>query len=193
MPSEKKQDMLRWVQIAANLAVAVAAGLLCVVLVKNYLIPRSQPATTSIVSKATNSGKDLPTVPYIQSGTKLSLAGIDWGKTPQTLLLVVSATCHYCSESAPFYKRLEREHGRTQLVAVLPQPLADGKKYLDSLSVRVDEVKQAALNSLGVRGTPTLILVDSNGVVVNSWIGKLDSKAEMEVVNSLEQGGSARN
>lgn len=122
----------------------------------------------------------------IQPGTKLSLEGIDWAKNGQTLLMAVSNKCHFCSESAPFYQQLARQHGKARLVAVLPQPVEDGKKYLEGTNVAVDDVRQAPLTALGIRGTPTLILVDNNGVAINSWVGKLAPGKEEEVLSSLQ-------
>ena len=124
--------------------------------------------------------------PEIHSGTQILLSGIDWAKNGRTLLMAVSDKCHFCSESASFYQRLAKERGKTQLVAVLPETEEEGKNYFAKLNVAVDDIKQVTLNSLGVRGTPTLILVDSNGTAVKSWAGKLPSDREAEVLASLQ-------
>jgi hypothetical protein len=38
---------------------------------------------------------------------------------------------------------------------------------------------------LGVRGTPTLILVDGSGTVADVWVGALPSNQENEVISRL--------
>jgi len=73
----------------------------------------------------------------------------------------------------------------TRLIAVFPQPVDVGKKYLNDLGVAVDDVKQAQLNSIGVQGTPTLLLINKDGVVVNAWRGKLPADKEREVIARL--------
>jgi hypothetical protein len=67
---------------------------------------------------------------------------------------------------APFFKRLRKEvSGDTKLVAVLPHPAAEGRQYLTNLGVEVDDIAQTTLSAIGVRGTPTLLLVASSGKV----------------------------
>jgi thiol-disulfide isomerase/thioredoxin len=102
-------------------------------------------------------------------------------------LLALSTTCHFCSESAPFYQQLAKERGsNTRIVAVLPQSVSDSKDYLNNLGIFVDEVKQESLNTINVRGTPTLMLVNGDGVVVDEWMGRLSVEQEAEVLSKLE-------
>jgi thiol-disulfide isomerase/thioredoxin len=172
-----KIEIHKKLEIVANIAIIVTASLLCVVLVKKHLIPQSAAPTNSI---ATNN--------QIQSRTseKLSVPGIGWEQNGQTLLLVLSTTCHFCSESAPFYQQLMKERGgHVRIVAVLPQSTGDGEDYLKRLGVSVDEVRQVPLNSINVRGTPTLLLVNNEGVVVNEWIGRLPTEQEAEVLSKV--------
>lgn len=106
-------------------------------------------------------------------------------------MLILQKGCHFCSESAPFYRRIVREaSGRTdlRLVAVLPQDVNDAKGYLNDLDVRIEDVKQAYLRGIGVSGTPTLVLVDRTGTMKNLWVGKLTAQGESEVLDSLRSG-----
>lgn len=167
--------ILKKTELLANIAIIVVALLLGGVLVKRYLLPSNEAAAVR---------QD----PRIPAGTKASLTGVDWAKNGQTLLLVLSRDCRYCTESAPFYQRLTRETaGRADvhLIALFPQEVAEGKKYLEGLGVAVEEIRQASPSSTGAGGTPTLILVDGNGVVKNSWVGKLAAPEESEVLKQL--------
>ena len=159
-------------EICANIAIILVALLIGIVLVKKYLLTdHTEPG------------------PAVAAGTKVSLPGVDWSKNGRTLLLVLQKGCHFCAESAPFYQRLVREtsgRGQVHLVAVLPQEVSEGKQYLDEMNVPIDEVKQAAPSSLGVRGTPTLILVNNSGVVVDVWQGKLPADDESKVLNRMQ-------
>jgi hypothetical protein len=121
-------------------------------------------------------------------GKSISLPDTDWKRGDQTLVLVLSTGCHFCTESASFYKELVQKRakqGNTRLVAVLPQPVDASRKYLSDLGIAVDDVRQLPPNSLGVRGTPTLLLVNKDGVVTDSWRGKLSPDKELEVMTRL--------
>lgn len=168
------KNITQRLEVLTNLAIIFAAVLLGVVLIKNYLLP--------------NNSRDGPRDFQVPAGAKISLAGVDWSNNNQTLLLVLQKGCHFCTESAAFYQRLVREtagRGSIHLIAVLPQSSDEGRKYLDDLGVTIEEVKQAQLDSIGVNGTPTLILVNNQGVVITSWVGKLNADGEAEVLRRL--------
>jgi len=121
-------------------------------------------------------------------GAKVSLAGVDWTKSGRTLVLALSTTCHFCSESAEFYERLVPEatnHG-VPIVAVLPQPTAEGRSYLDGLGLHVQDVIQTPLTAVDVVGTPTLLVIDRTGKISKAWVGKLAPKQEGQVLASLQ-------
>jgi hypothetical protein len=161
-------------EVLANLAIIVVAVLLSFVLIKSYLLP----------------SKERPPDLRVPAGVKVSLPGVDWSGNNQTLLLVLQKGCHFCSESAPFYQRLVRDTaGRRDihLLAVLPQDFDESRKYLDDLGVAIEDIRQARLDSIGVHGTPTLILVNNQGVVMNSWVGKLNANGEREVLHRLNE------
>ena len=159
-------------ELLTNLAIIVAAVLLSAVLIKSYLLP----------DRFKNASRDF----RVPAGMKVSLPGVDWSNNDQTLLLVLQKGCHFCTESAEFYQRLVRERGTVHLIAVLPQTLDEGRKYLDELGVAIEEVKQAKLDSISVQGTPTLVLVNNQGAVITSWVGKLNADGEAEVLRRLQ-------
>jgi peroxiredoxin len=163
------------VELLANVAIIFIAIILGAILVNRYLL--SAPTPPAVAER-----------PGIQSGTKLSLPGMEWGRSRRTLLMVLSTNCHYCTESAPFYQKLAQEktkHTDVGLLAVLPQSVEESRKYLDEHDVRVDEVRQVSPGALNVSGTPTLILVDQSGSVIESWVGKLSPEKEGEVLKRV--------
>jgi hypothetical protein len=161
------------IETLANLMTVVVSLLLSVVLVKEFLLP---PRARRAAGPETVVGTSL----------KSSLPGLDWGKNGRTLILAISTRCHFCTDSAPFFKRIEKERPRdVELVAVLPQPVNEARKYLDGEGVHVEEVRQASLQSIGVAGTPTLLLVDARGKVSDVWRGKLQPDDEEKVIAAL--------
>jgi hypothetical protein len=165
-------DWMKRTEFLANIAIIILALIIGGAFAKRYLFSNVKTERAEI-----------------RAGEKVSLEGIDWVKNERTLLLALQSDCRFCSESAPFYRRLTQELGEpraVRLIAVLPQQVDDGQKYLNELDVTVDEVKQVSFESLKVGGTPTLILVDSAGVVERVWLGKLSFTQEAEVLSRLK-------
>lgn len=121
-------------------------------------------------------------------GTKVSLAGADWSKSDRNLVLALSTTCRFCSESAPFYRELVRDAAERgiQIIAVLPQALSESRSYLDGLGVDVQNILQSPLDSVKAKATPTLLIVDKTGTINKAWVGKLESQREKQVIASLQ-------
>jgi len=160
------------VELVANIAIILVAVSLAVVLVKRFVFtPRNENTVQSNV------------------GTKLSQPDIDWTKSNKNVVLMLSNTCHFCTESAPFYKRLVQEQtqrGTFRLTAVLPQPVSDGQKYLNGLGVEINEIRQLSPGGIRISGTPTILLDNSAGVVTEEWLGKLPPEKENEVLSRLQ-------
>jgi len=163
------------IEVGANIAIITVGVLLSLVIVQNYLIAKPSEGSSS-----SETG-------YQARNTRISLPDVDWRANGQTLVLAVSSACHFCTESGPFYQQLAKAQGGTRLVAVLPQPVEQGKSYFERLGVSVDEVRQSSLSSINVRGTPTLILVNSDGVVIDTWVGKLRAEDEAEVLSKMAE------
>jgi len=120
-------------------------------------------------------------------GQALSSNEIDWSHQTKTLLLAFQVGCPYCSASAPFYRRLwDVTHRKgIPLIAVSPQPVGRSGRYLKEFGVNTSSLKQLDLAGFGILNTPTLLLVDTHGVVVQSWIGQLDPATEEDVLKTL--------
>lgn len=119
-------------------------------------------------------------------GSTVQLPGVDFTRKSKTLLIAISSTCHFCQESRPFYQQLANTPGATaNLVAVLPMPQGEAENYVHSTISSSLRVVSASLDTIGVRGTPTLLLVDGHGKVENAWVGKLDNVGEKQVQSQL--------
>jgi hypothetical protein len=120
-------------------------------------------------------------------GAKIAIPGVESTNSQRTLVLVLSTHCNFCTASGGFYRRLQ-EAARARsvpIVAVLPQPTNEAKLYLDNLGLSISVVKQATLASVSVTATPTLIMVNSEGVVTDSWTGQLSPDFEKDVISKL--------
>jgi thioredoxin-related protein len=158
-------------EIAACCAIIILCGVSTTVLVKKFVLTSADP----------------PQIRPVPSGTQVSLE-YEWPRSTKTLVLVLSTTCRFCDDSAPFYKKLTITFPNRQLVrfvAVFPQEIETGTKHLADLGVFIGDVRQSSLSSLGVSATPTLILVDATGKVIESWVGKLSPADESRVIDRI--------
>jgi thioredoxin-related protein len=122
------------------------------------------------------------------TGTKLPLDGIDWSKKGKTIVLALSANCRYCNESVDFYRTIadkRADRNDIGLVGVMPQDIGDARTYFTDRNLGVDEVRSLNLSNIRVKGTPTLIVVDRDGSVVESWVGRLTPEKEEEVIRRV--------
>jgi hypothetical protein len=166
MENSSPRSAAKWFEIAANISIIIVAVVIVIVFARNYLS----------ASRASS--------PTIAAGDRLTGQPVNWHDSPRNIVLVLSTTCHFCKESSGFYRKLVedcRNHART--VAFFPQTPQEAQAYLKAEDVQVDEVKHANFQSLQIGGTPTLLLVDSNGVVQKVWLGKLTEAKEQEVLD----------
>lgn len=121
--------------------------------------------------------------------------GYAWGSHERTLVLGLRGRCPYCRDSMPFYERLfalERSHNtNTHLLAVWPDaPAAVGHSLPPGLQ-GMQVLSSVDLGTLGIVGTPTVILVDRSGRVENAWLGILPPSGEDDVVRAIQAASSA--
>lgn len=179
-------NTLKKIEALANVAVIAVSLLAGLILVRNYLLParwrNAPPASPAAIDTSSNRKKP----DRLQPGSSVKVEGIEWQQSEQTLVLALSTSCHFCSESAPLYQKIARERGNgTRIIAVFPQDTGNSAEYLHRLAVNVDQVVQAPLGSIGVSGTPTLILINRNGSVLDSWIGKLPAVEESKLMSRI--------
>lgn len=176
-------NLSRKIETTANVATIIVAVLLSTVLIKLYVLPSRAESKAPVVSAH-----------KVVRGKNLDgrLLGVDWTKNHSTLVLAISTTCHYCNESVPFFRTLGPAGKGVKMLAVLPQTVTEARQYLSNAGVRVDDVRQVPLNTLGVRETPTLLLVNDAGVVTDVWAGKLEPSQETQVLATLEKVASGR-
>lgn len=172
---------MRRIELTANLLIITVAILAAVVFTKNLFAGPDQGASRGITKP-------------VAVGTRIPLRDVNWRENGQTMLLALSKDCHFCSESAPFYRRLVREiekNSGAKLIALFPQPVIEGREYLEYLGVGIEDTRHEQLAPLGVTGTPAIVLVNEEGVVTSSWIGKLSPASETEVLGKLQANRAA--
>src|SRR6185436_17913973 len=171
LPTRKKlKDIL---DVTTNIAVVMFAVVAIGVLVKSYFGPS---AKTSV---ALTKGSALP-----------EIAGVDYKQSSRTLILALNVDCRYCTKSVLFYNSVaeaRRENaGQFNIVATFinkdPELV---KSYVEEKRLSVHPIPGVDFDKLGVHMTPTLILVDSAGRVLDSWRGELQTDGERDLFATL--------
>jgi hypothetical protein len=170
-PGTRPAQML---DVLTNIATLAAA---CAVIVVSW--SRSS-ATSTPERRAANR-------PSVQTGIPVSIADVDWKLSRETAVLVLSTHCSYCVDSTAFYREISkrRKSGALRLDAVFTDELSAGKTFLSRHNLDVDQVLHQPLEGTGFKGTPTLLLVDTLGTLVEAWAGKVPSSVEETVLQRL--------
>jgi hypothetical protein len=101
-----------------------------------------------------------------------------------TLVAVVRSTCHFCTESMPFYKELAAGPA-VRFVVVSDEPATVTRAYLATHDIRAAQIVSAPPSALGVSGTPTVLAVDSRGVIRAREVGKLFADKQRQIISVL--------
>jgi hypothetical protein len=149
------------IELGLNIVIAVAVIVVAAVVVKRYAFPPVNPGS----------------LPRITKGERLNVPNVDWQQNKKNLVFFLMKDCKYCESSAPFYRELIADASKrnVQLFAILPNSVDEGKKYLQSLGLAIDSVQTGSLPSYKIPGTPSVLFVDSQGIVKGVWLGATPS------------------
>jgi hypothetical protein len=167
--------MANWLEKTANIAMVIA----CTVFSVRYgrdLYRQAHPADTAPPYKAGDTIKDT--------------AELGLNQARMTMVLVTRSSCHFCTQSMPFYRRMADVAKRSgvRVVGATGEEPKVNAAYLSSNQVSLNAVVSTDKNQIHASGTPTLIMVRNDGVVVNSWVGQLQESEENEVLKAMEAG-----
>jgi peroxiredoxin len=112
---------------------------------------------------------------------------VEWYQgASHTLLLFARASCTACRAAQPFFKRLIDDIGATaRVVLVTSAGEADeDARYARELGLESQAIR-TAIPGLNVRVTPTLVLVDRQGTIIQAWEGVGPAEKQTEITASL--------
>ena len=156
--------MQKRLDVLASIAVIAASVVVLANKVQTWTTPRTAP-------------------PYAVGDKIAETADLRFGST--TYLLFTASTCHFCTESLPFYRKLTQTGVR--LVATTAEPVEVNQQYLASNGVNAERILSASANGLKFRNTPSLLLVDSSGVVKSAWWGRQRPEIEDQILKGVEK------
>ncbi len=167
-------EIHKLLESAANVAIIVVALLFGAALTTKYF--------------ATSPNQEVPNRNGVEKNAKFLLSDIDWSTHEKNLVLAFSTKCRFCIESVNLYQELAQKRtqsGNFRMIVVSPEPPNEIKSFFDKHNIQIDNFVQTQLSDLSISGTPTLVLVDKNGIVQNTWRGKLPPAGESELIGAL--------
>jgi len=171
-PTPKKSSL----DTVANIAIILVCAIAAVVLIRNQFFPPRPPGAPEEAKKGEQFAQIQQVLP----------AG-----TNKALVVAVQPGCHYCNDSMPFYKRLLDERNQknspVKFFAAVPadEAKAEEAQKFAAVGAQPDGMVKLDFASIKVPGTPTLMLVDNTGKVLDVWVGKLPADKEKEVLEVL--------
>lgn len=100
-------------------------------------------------------------------------------------MVAVASDCRHCQASAGYLREMAGSRaGRFKLI-LIGRSERDVRSFLTQNDLAVDAVVGADLRALGIWATPTYLVVDQNGQVQRSWVGKLSPEDELNLNKSM--------
>jgi thioredoxin-related protein len=164
-----------YLEVATNVAILLVAGLLLSSFAVKYFY-RDRPAPRLI--GGLEKGQQIPQV-----------AGINYGNSAHTLLVAMNTQCGYCTKSIPFYNELAKleQNSKTPLhiVAAFPNQAEQVRQYVEQHQLKLESKDSIDFAQLKVAGTPTMILVDQSGHVIDFWVGGIPPEDQQKVLAAI--------
>lgn len=170
--------MRRRLEIATNVAIVIFLGFISIDYGVGFIRARTKAPSSPVEIKAGDQLVGLP---------------IDWRSHARTLVLALRYGCHYCQESAPFYKHLldlqaAGQLGDVRISAIFPDDATVAAHTLQIENLKLDLVPAVDFARLRIFSTPTAMLVDPEGHVQHVWVGELNAQRQGALVASLSRG-----
>jgi hypothetical protein len=166
-------DRLRRIlELVTGVAAFTALVLLCSFVAINQFKRHSM---AHLVVQGLEKGQQLPRLP-----------GIDYKITQGTMLIALDTECKHCIRALPFYKEIARTaKPNLQIVAVFPNPDERVQEYAKLHELGFATQSSVDLSQLNISATPTLILADNDGRVIDFWIGGSSPESQSRMILTL--------
>jgi len=156
------------------------------------MIVVSMAALYSLVLSGFSRRVHAPAKPVVETGLvgkKLRLDAVPWSQSQTAIVLAITSQCPYCLRSLPLYRKLDKivreSHSSVSLFVVSPEPLPVMEGFLADEQIKPGKVFHSPLAEVGLRATPTVLLVDESGTVRHVFVGQLDEAKERQLLALL--------
>jgi hypothetical protein len=126
--------------------------------------------------------------PAYVAGDRVDVDPEVFSDAPTTLLVFARSTCAACQSSADFHAQVVALARQAGHAAVLLTPSDDGDAeaaYGERLGVGRGQVHHFAPGSIKLRAVPTLMLVDTTGLIHHVWFGIADDPTKAAILQAV--------
>jgi hypothetical protein len=123
-------------------------------------------------------------------GRHLNVPGLVWNTSSINTVLFMDTHCSICNASMPFYRTVgetRRQRGAMRFFVVSAESPEVVAAHLQKEGVSPDGVYRIP-QTAGLRGTPTLLVVDEQGIVRRAFEGGLTPARQEELLKVLRNG-----
>lgn len=126
----------------------------------------------------------------LKKGQPFVAPGLGSSTSQRTLVLALQPDCAYCGASSRFYRDIlhtvaQSDEAAPAIVVLSPYSDEANREMLKAYDLDIDVVHQADFSTLGISGTPTLVLLNAAGLIEQTWIGQLSAEQELAVFEAL--------
>ena len=161
-----------------------AAVITAVTLTSMVLAPPEPETDASLLSPLT------PVRIPARPGLALQLRGVDWAAADRfSMVIQTDRNCSACAVGEDYYAKLGAElnvAGEIQVIGISNQSIGVTDQWFRSMGVVADHVLQERDPfQQGFSIYPTVLIVDTTGIVTNAWFGKLSFEEEQELLAGI--------
>ena len=170
---------MRKLEVFANCSIIIVALIICATTIKEHWLSDSRAPRPAAVTDSR------------LLSTHLEVPGVDWESANKTIVMALSTQCHFCQESAPFYKSVSESPAvkskRIAVMMIFPQSSDEAESFARTKDIHPGRILSMNLQQLGISSTPTMFLVDHAGKIEKMWIGVLSEDQQRQLLGDLKR------
>lgn len=113
------------------------------------------------------------------------ISGIEYSAARVTVLLFLNSRCDACVESLPDYTSFETRSTQSQVFALFVSETTAEVENFRRLGLGLPIKHLASFRAYHISATPTILMLNRQGIVLEYWVGRLSRRAKERIVKEL--------
>jgi rhodanese-related sulfurtransferase len=129
--------------------------------------------------------------PPMMVGKRLAIKGVNLDRYRYSLFVITSPSCQFCIHSVPFHRRLLETSRNGGIPMWIVVPTANStRRFLSRAGLQDAPAANWLDLSRRFQSVPSVVLVDSNGLIRRIWEGELRSEEESALLAAMRDPSS---
>jgi hypothetical protein len=132
--------------------------------------------------------RSIPLGPLANVNSKLEIPSVSWNSSPRSIVLAFTTSCHFCQKSGEFYAELSRavaDQANVRFIVVAPEEDRIIRDWMNGHGISKFEHVRQNFMLHGFKLTPSIAIVDGEGVVTDLALGFLSRSEEKQVLDRV--------